>query len=172
MARKRRLREYIPRKEYRFWLRSDREGEARLMEFIDYLKKTRQFATHVKRGLRLLWTLGEGDLSYLLELYPHLAERLKPPTPPSAPDSGDLERLIEATVQSSVKAAMMELPSLPATIPSAAPLKPSGTLGAGKVMALPTFDDDDDQDTIVLSKASADTGANFQAGLASLGLFG
>lgn len=125
MPKKRKPARYRPRKEYKFWLYTDLVADSRLMEFIAYLKTTRQFATYIKRGLKLLWTLQEGDLTYLFELFPQLAERLNPP--PAPPDKGDLERLIQGAVHTSVKAAMLEMPSLPATIPAAAPLKPSGS---------------------------------------------
>lgn len=118
------MRRFRPRKEYKFWLYHDVETDLRLMEFITYLKRTRQFATMIKRGLKLLWTLGEGDCTYLFELFPQLAERLTPP--PSAPNSGDLQRLIETSVQSGVKQAMLSMPSLPASPMVAAPLKQAG----------------------------------------------
>lgn len=109
MRPKRLNRPFIPRREFKFWLRTDREGEARLIDFIDYLRKTRQFSTFVKRGLRLLWTLGEGDCSYLFELFPHLAERLNPaPTPP---DSGDLREIVRSEMQAGLREIMLELPA-------------------------------------------------------------
>ena len=131
MPKKRKPARYRPRREYKFWLYSDIELDLRLMEFIAYLKRTRQFATYIKRGLKLLWTLQEGDLTYLFELFPQLAERLNPP--PSAPNAGDLERMIQGAVHTSVKAAMLEMPSLPATIPAAAPLKQSSIVAPALV---------------------------------------
>lgn len=157
MKRKRLNRPYIPRKEYRFWLRADREGEAQLMDYIAFLKQSRQFVTYVKRGLRLLGTLSEGDLSYLFELFPQLVERLNPPPTPAPPDNADLQRLIETSVQSSVTQAIMNMPSLPAGPLVGAPLKSSGTLGKGVQFTPAPGEDDDDGDTIVLTKSTQTT---------------
>lgn len=132
-----------------------------LTDFILRLKGERKFATAIKNGLRLIGSLQEHDLSVLYELFPWIGEAIRGDLPPapSAPDSGDLERQISAAVQVGVQQAIMNLPAqLPASPMVAAPLKPSaGTLGAGKVMALPTFDDDDDGDTIVIKAGKKTT---------------
>ncbi len=71
-------RRYRPRKEFKFWLYHDLVEDTRLMDYIDYLRKTRQFAKSVRNGLRLMWTLGEGDLSVLFELFPSLRSQFMP----------------------------------------------------------------------------------------------
>jgi len=159
---------YRPRRQFKFLLYQDVDMELILTDFILRLKGERKFATVVKNGLRLMGSLMEKNLSVLLELFPWIEAAIltSAPKPPSAPDSGNLERLIQGAVQSSVQQALMNMPSLPATTPVAAPLKQSGTLGAGKVMALPTFDDDDD-DTIVI-KESAHKPTTFQNLLAGM----
>lgn len=129
---------YRPRKELKFWLYHDVESDSRLLDYIAFLKQTRQFATYVKRGLRLLWTLGEGDLTYLFELFPQLAERLNPP--PAPPDKGDLQRMIETSVQTSVQAAMMNLPTIPAPPTGYPSMKPSAAPPVGQTKAAPQAD--------------------------------
>lgn len=71
-------RRYRPRKLFKFWLYHDLTEDVRLMEYIQYLHKTRQFATMVRNGLRLMWTLGQGDMSVLLELFPTLQAQFTP----------------------------------------------------------------------------------------------
>jgi hypothetical protein len=63
---------------FKFWLYRDLAEDSRLMEYIGYLHQTRQFATMVRNGLRLMWTLGQGDLSVLFELFPILQAQFKP----------------------------------------------------------------------------------------------
>lgn len=157
MKRKRTNRPYIPRREFKFWLRTDREGDTRLMEFIQYCKSTRQFARKVRDGLRLIWSLSEGNTSVLFELFPHLEEILKPPPAPSAPDSGDLKQQIEIAVQAGVQKALItkfseaiELPAPPVGYPL---MKESrGTVGAGATFSAPPGDDEDDGDTVVIKQ--------------------
>src|SRR5690349_10416459 len=71
-------RKYRPRKEFKFWLYHDRDDDSRLMEFIQYCKSTRQFAKVVREGIRLIWSLREGNTSVLFELFPHLERQFNP----------------------------------------------------------------------------------------------
>jgi hypothetical protein len=128
-------RRFRPRKEFKFWLYHDILQDSRLMEYIDYLRKTHQFAKTVRSGLRLMWALGEGDLSVLFELFPAYRSQFVP--------SGD--DLIEQFRQ-------MLLQNQPTTpeiygierVPTGNP-KP---LPAPKI-AMPTLDD---EDTIVIRR--------------------
>ena len=108
-------RAYIPRKEYRFWLRKDRDEDTRLMEFIQFCKSTRQFARVVKDGIWLIWSLKEDNLDVLFELFPHLENRFKRAA--GQGDSGEMQRQISAAVAQGVQQAMMELPAPPAGYP-------------------------------------------------------
>jgi len=146
---------YRPRRQFKFLLYQDVDMELVLTDFIARLKSERKYVTVIRNGLRLMGSLMQNDLSVLDELFPWVRESIlasAPKTPPAPPSNGNLEHIIQSTVQASVQQAFMNMPSLPATTPVAAPLKQSGTLGAGKVMALPTFDDDED-DTLVLKEA-------------------
>jgi hypothetical protein len=104
-----------------FWLDDQKTEDVEVGKIVLDLKRKRQFISTVRAGLRLVTSLRAGDTSVLFELFPHLAETLKPA--PSAPNSGDLERLIQNTIQASVKQAVLELPSLPAGELVAAPVK-------------------------------------------------
>lgn len=48
------------------------------MEFIKYCKSTKQFARVVRDGIRLIWSLREGNMAILFELFPHLQRQFKP----------------------------------------------------------------------------------------------
>lgn len=71
-------RRFRPRKEYRFWLYHDLAEDVRIMEFIKYCKSTKQFARVVRDGIRLIWSLREGNMAILFELFPHLQRQFKP----------------------------------------------------------------------------------------------
>lgn len=151
---------YRPRKEVKMWLYTDKPEENKLVEYVGYLKKTRQLAKMVRDGLRLIWTLGEGDMSFLFQLFPHLEAQLANHfAPPAPPDSGDMQRQIELAVAAGVEKAMQNFPALPAGRMVAEPAykevgKGIGTIGQGRVIAAPVFDDDDDQDTVLITKAA------------------
>lgn len=118
-------RRYRPRKLFKFWLYRDLTEDTRLMDYIAYLHKTRQFATTVRNGLRLMWTLGEGDLSVLFELFPGLQSKL-------APHNDELIEQFRQMLQSQ--------PAL------SAGLKPMDV----PQIAMPIFDDDDEQGTVII----------------------
>ncbi len=94
-----------PRKEFHFWLYHDQPEEHRLMEYVDYLQKTHQFPKAIRNGLRLLWTLGEGNLAVLFELFPNLRSQFMP-----KPD--ELIEQFRQMLQARVAAAVTE-PELP-----------------------------------------------------------
>jgi hypothetical protein len=136
-------RRYRPRKEFKFWLYHDLVEDMRLMEYIEFLVKTRQFATNVRNGLRLMWSLGQGDLSILFELFPTLRAQFVP----------DNSTLIEEFRQ-------LLLQQSRAVQPETAPALSGPKLLAGaKQLPMPVLDDD--QDTIVLKRnVSTDASAN------------
>lgn len=129
-------RRYRPRKLFKFWLYHDLAEDTRLMEYIDYLRKTRQFATVLRSGLRLMWTLGQGDLSVLFELFPTLRSQF-------VPDNTALIEEFRRMLQAQTVAAS-PVPPVTALPPGPKPMNI-------KSIPMPTFDEDD-QDTIVLSR--------------------
>ena len=142
-----------------FWLNDTRADDKRVLKRIETLKSKRTFRQTVMDGIMVMSQLSKGDTTLLFKLHPWIVDKIlasaPKPEPPRAPD-GDLEQIIQSTVQASVQQAFMNMPSLPATVPVAAPLKPSGTLGTNKVILAPTFDDDDG-DTIVLTEIKKTT---------------
>ena len=85
-------RRYRPRKEFKFWLYHDLDEDKRLMEFIRFCKTTQQFACMVRNGLRLMWSLGEGNTAVLYELFPWIQTQNTPTK--TVPDTENLERQI------------------------------------------------------------------------------
>ncbi len=88
-------RRYRPRQVFKFWLFLDKPEESRLIEFIEYSKAKRSFARIIRDGIRLMWSLSEGDTTVLFELFPGLRAQLTPIQPAPVKDNRDLERQIE-----------------------------------------------------------------------------
>jgi hypothetical protein len=136
-------RRYRPRKLFKFWLYHDLAQDARLIEYIEYLRHTRQFARTIRSGLRLMWTLGEGDLSVLFELFPGLQSKLMPRN----------DELIQQFREM--------LQTQPVTAP------PVMTSTTGQPLAVPQLVApalDDDQDTLLIRRdatAGGQSAANF-----------
>lgn len=156
---------YRPRQVFKFWLFLDKDEESRLVEFINYCKTKRSFARVVRDGIRLMWSLGEGDTTVLFELFPGLHAHLQPvQTAPTPPDTSHLERQI-----ADLKRLIMEQGAISAPPKDYPQMK--STIGVGKKIALPIFDDDD-LDTVVITKATGATnGENMMASFAKMGLF-
>lgn len=152
---------YRPRKEYKFWLFHDLPEHQRLMDFISYCKQTRQFAKVIRDGIRLIWSLREGNLSVLFELFPHLERQFNP----------DAEDLI-AEFREMLLVHRNEPAPQPVQIESAPQPEGQGRpkLLSTKQLDLPLMDDDDD-DTLIVNKATSNIGANFSASLGKLGLW-
>lgn len=144
-----------------------------LTDFIVRLKKERKYVTVLRNGLRLMGSLMEKDLSVLDELFPWVRESIlasAPKTePPRAPDDDNLERVAARAAILAAQQVVMNMPSLPATTPVAAPLKPStNTLGKSVQFTAAPSEDDDDGDTLVI-KTSEKKPLAFENMLASLG---
>lgn len=131
-------RRFRPRKQFLFWLYHDIAEQVRLMEYIAYLQKTRQFATVARNGLRLMWTLSEGDLSVLFELFPTLQTQFKP-------DNSDLIAEFRQLLKEQQPIMVMAPSATPAL---SAGLKP---MTGFKPVEMPTFDDDD-QGTVIIRR--------------------
>jgi hypothetical protein len=90
------MKRFRPRKEVKMWLYTDKPEEEKLVGYVTYLKRTRKLAQAIRNGLRLLWSLGEGDTSILFELFPHIeAQIVSRFTAPVPPDNGNLERKLD-----------------------------------------------------------------------------
>ena len=185
MKRKRINRPYIPRREFKFWLRTDREGEAGLIDYIDFLRKTRQFATKVKQGLRLIWSLGEGDTSVLRELFPHIVDQIEYEMIKQESDgdkggiSSQLEEIKKAQDEMRLQLAEQTQKIIPLFDNRGGLLmagdKPSKLGGLQKELSAPAPDDDDDMPKMDVKKHEAtpeEISKNFQNAMANMGFYG
>jgi hypothetical protein len=150
-------RKYRPRKEFKFWLYHDRDEDSRLMDFIQYCKSTRQFARVVRDGIRLIWSLREGNTAVLFELFPHLERQFNP----------DAEDLI-----AQFRDMLLQHRTVP--VPQPVQLDNGGGQGERKLLTvakidLPLLDNEEDGDTLVLTKKSGGiTGSNLLSGILGL----
>jgi hypothetical protein len=140
-------RRYVPRETRKFQLRRDHPVDTHVSQILDYSKMRKCEVTTIRDGVRLLWALQNDDLSVLFELFPHLKSRF-------VPEGADL---IEQFRQM-----LMQHQPAPAQLHGPKPL-------AAPKLALPVFDDEDEQDTIVL-KRSENTNASQNFLNAMLGL--
>lgn len=157
---------YRPRREFKFWLHMDVQEQSRLVEFIEYCKSKRAFARVVRDGIRLMWSLGEGDTTVLFELFPGLRAQLVQVQAAPPPDNSDLKH--EISLLRKLMLEQKQLPPPPSGYPQSKPL--ASSMGAHKI-ALPIIGlDDDDQDTIVLNKSTGSTSNshNLMAGIFGL----
>lgn len=113
------------RLQFKFWLDVNKPEEYALAEIIADLKENKTFSKVIRDGIRLIWSLGQGDLDVLLTLFPWVEdtfyERFKEQQPAS--DSvlqqqlARLERrLVEqgsVAVETSPKKLVIPEPALP-----------------------------------------------------------
>lgn len=159
-----RKRVYIPRRTRKFQLRNSHPQDMHVAEILDYARAKRQEVTMIRNAVQLEYSLGQGDLSILLERFPWVKEALSPPPPV---DNSNLVDEIAALR----KLILEQGAAIPPMKPNELQMQSSS--GAGqlttKSFALPAFDDDDDLPTLKLSKnTNNDSIANFLKGVMSL----
>lgn len=134
------IRRFRPRTQVRFWLYDDLQSEQNLIEIITYWKARKQFATMIKAGMRLMWSLGQGKLDVLFDLFPQietqLAARYSPPTPP---DTSALEKKIERLERLIMEQGSLSAP--PANYPQLKSPAPVAAVVAAKAVSASTISD-------------------------------
>lgn len=158
------MNEKAGQRQYKFSLSVRDKHNRQVKKIVDGLlvKGRGALSQSIRDGLRLLNDLRRGNTKVLLEMFPDIADKIKPPTPS---DDDDLKRQI-----AELKRLILEQGSLPPPPSDYPQMKSLGagigsTLGLNKKLTLPTFDDDD-QDTIVLNKAA--TSSNSESAMAAL----
>ena len=135
---------------HKFWLDITKPDEDWLDEQIHQLKTARQFTTLLRDALRLMLDLRAGRLEVLFELFPWVQERLNAEKGGATSDLqaklDQLEKLLLAQGSSHVMQPVggpkpLQGGPQPLAIPS---------------MSKPVFDDEDDDDLLVVSKAKGD----------------
>lgn len=175
------------RKQFKFWLNVLHPQEKYLADVIQWLTEQGEFVRSIRDGLRLIYDLRfQKDHASLLELFPDIRERLQvqPAPPVSGGGQSELAKEIAAQIvlmngntgylmQSSNL--LQPAPPLPnseatGTIISNLYKPPTGKQLAAPKFALPSFEEDpDDQPTILIKKSTnTDSGANLIAALRSM----
>ena len=132
---------YIARQSRKFQLRVDHPIDSHVIEILDYAKSQRSEVTMIRDGVRLLWALKNDNLNVLFELFPHLERQFNP----------DAEDLISEFRQMLLQHRNEPVPQ-PIQIESGQAEQGGRKLLSGAKIDLPLLDDDDDGDTIVLTK--------------------
>lgn len=137
-------------------------------EIVTFLRKKKQFSKVVKDGIALVYDLMNGNTDELLRQFPFVREAICPPEPKDDSDLDKIADKVAARLEGKLQHnAAFEIPdSRNAGFPA---MKHAGQ-GIGKLashtIALPVFDDDDAQDTVVVNTAAyQNTGANLIAGI-------
>lgn len=142
----------MARGRFNFYLNFQKDDELLVAERIDDLKRRRSFTSVIREGIIIISELREGRVDTLLAHYPWIVDVIKAPQPP--PDDGDLRREIADLKRIMLERGGASLPPPPAGYPQ---MKQAGQ-GIGKLgsisLAMPTFDDDDNQDTLQMTVAS------------------
>jgi hypothetical protein len=145
--------------QFKFWLDIVKDDEYALAEEAIHLKNRRGFSRTIRDGLRLILDLRAGQVDVLFELFPWVKDKLVSQTT-HAPTTA-----IEAQLQR-LEAALTAQGATPIDIPHAA--TGPKQLATPKLSA-PIFDDDDDQDTVVLKRnTSTDAAQNLFSSMMGL----
>lgn len=172
------------RRQFRFWMDAAKPQEATIGFKLDELGKKRKFATFIRDAIRLMLALMSGDLSVLVELFPHVVEQIKAEGRAEAAETVAASQFLTyiqqaaeaaasktaAAIESKREPVAVEAERLPAP-GMAGGLKP--LMGPKPLAATPlpppNYDDDDIE--LEVSKADnegSDAGANFLKSMLAL----
>ena len=138
---------------HRFWLDIQKEQEDELDEKLHALKAARKFQSAVRDALRLLLDLRAGRTDVLFELFPWVKTDLQQS---ESPGEKALREQLARIEQQLIQQGNRPMP-LPAATGGPKPLgglKPIA--GADQNFDLPTFDDDDLDDLVVVKESKGD----------------
>lgn len=124
-----------------FWLDMNKPDEHALAELVETLKTKKLFAKTIRDGIRLVNDLREGRLDVLCELFPWVKEEMGKGRAVQSTDAIEaqlarLEILMKQGGGTTVDFQSASNPK-PLSVPS---------------FSLPRFEDDDDQDTLIITK--------------------
>jgi hypothetical protein len=132
------------RLQFKFWLDENKPDEKSIADIIEKLKNSRRYAAAIRDGLRLVWDLSQGKTDVLLELFPFVKQAL---SGNGGDDNGGISKADLERLEALIKESRIE--------PIAPPLAASGLkpLGGLKTLAAPTFQDDDEDMGLMVSKS-------------------
>jgi hypothetical protein len=145
MAKKSKAKPQRFRLRFPFWLDLNKQDEADLADKIEHLKNERSFTKTIRDGIRLICDLRAGQVDVLFELFPWVKDKL-----------------VEHTTSSPTTAIEAQLQRLEAMLTEQGAVaidRPGISMGGPKPLpvakvSLPTFDDDYNQDTVIIRKAT------------------
>ena len=141
---------------HRFWLDITKDDEDALDEQIAELKQSRKWQTTARNALRLFFDLRAGRVDVLLELFPFVEKRIAAKSGDN--DSDELKQIKSLLLQMQLEQQGGGL--VAAARENTGGPKPLGGLksiaGADQNFDLPTFDDDDLDDLVVVKESKGD----------------
>jgi hypothetical protein len=174
------------RRMFRFWLDAAKPEEAALGVKLEEFGKKRKFATLVRDAIRLMLALMAGDLSVLVELFPHVVEQIKAEGRAEAAEtvaSSQFLTYIQQAAEAAANKTAAALESKRETVSVEAERLPAPGIGGGlkplggikpltaAPLPPPSYDDEDDDLLLEVSKADggdSDAGANFLKSMMAL----
>ena len=135
----------------KFWLDLEKPDEEEINQFIDHYKRQRQFTRIIRDGIRLMWSLEQGNLDVLFELFPSVMDEFYQ----RALASHTPQDKVLAEHISRLERLLLEQGSIP--IPSTTGAKP---LVAPQI-APPMLDDADELLSIKKAKSDSTSARNF-----------
>lgn len=145
-------------RQYRFLLDVSKKDQQELAHIIQELKAKRSFARAIRTGLRLFWSLMQGQTDVLVEEFPWVVERLQSP----------LVQLQEQLDRIETKITVIEPPRL-GSGGSVAPIPPQLSQLGNKLMPDPLdFDDARFETTVVQAQTTENLGANFRISMGKM----
>lgn len=144
------------RPKYRIELDKNRYPEHRIVAGkIEQLIQRKKFLPAAITGIMIVDELEKGEVDYLLEKYPWIADKIlasQPPPPP--PDTSQLERMIEDLQQAFLSGGAGSPNGLQMGSRPALPAQTGKTIGGFQSIAMPVIDD---EDTMVIRKDTSTT---------------
>jgi len=149
-------RKQVKRQTRHFQLRVEHPQDAHVREILDYAKSQRREVTVIRDAVSLYWALENGNLEALFEAFPQYKAQLTPPLVGGGGDLLEIKSMLEIVVAGrKANELVMQSAGEP-------PVKTTGKLLAGKAPALPIFEDEPDEPTVIIrATTSTDSSLNF-----------
>ena len=148
------------RVKFEFWMDANKPDQSYLGDRLWRLKEQRKFAPTLRKAVRLFFSLMDGDISVLKELFPDIVARIEHEAQADSYEVAQVKHMIQ---QLSDKIDAAPQPPMPLPTPDIGPQPLS--IGSGpkplavSTLATPSFDDnDDDLSSLLTVKKSTGNG--------------
>mgnify|MGYP000863870812 FL=1 len=133
----------VPRHTRKYQFRNNHPQDQHVEDILDFWKQGRREITNLRKAIELYYALEQGELTALFDMFPQYKDQF-------APNGLNLIEQFQA---------MLQQVRLPAADPQ--PVSAGPRALNAPALAMPVFEDDD-QDTIILHKStSTDAASNF-----------